>query len=377
MVALGQIVRHRTHAVDVGGIVVGGGAPVVVQSMTNTDTADPDSTTSQVVELAKAGSEIVRITVNDDAAAKAVPTLVERLRLLGWSTPIVGDFHFNGHKLLTEYPDMARALAKYRINPGNVGFGKKRDIQFEQMIEAALRYEKPVRIGVNWGSLDQELATGLMDANALRPNPRPADDVMREAMVISALQSAEKAQALGLPADRIILSTKLSRVHDLVCGLQGIGAALELRAPPRADRGGDGTKGVVASAAALSLLLTAGIGDTIRRRSRPGPANPVRARSRPARKCCRHWIFASSRHRWPPARAAARTSSTFQELAQSIQTWLGGRCPAGRRPPRRRGDEGRGDGLHREWSRREQACQYRHFAAWLRRKPVGAGVHRR
>jgi (E)-4-hydroxy-3-methylbut-2-enyl-diphosphate synthase len=328
MVALRQIVRHRTHAVDVGGIVVGGGAPVAVQSMTNTDTGDVDSTTRQVIELAKAGSEIVRVTVNDDAAAKAVPALVERLRLLGWQTPIVGDFHFNGHKLLADHPEMAKALAKYRINPGNVGFGKKRDVQFEQMIEAALRYGKPVRIGVNWGSLDQDLATGLMDANARRPDPRPADDVMREAMVISALQSAERAEALGMPADRIVISTKLSRVHDLVAVYKELARRSEYALHLGLTEAGMGTKGIVASAAALSLLLTEGIGDTIRASLTPRPGES-RAREVEA---CKEVLQALDLRQFAPAVTACpgcgRTTSTlFQELALSIQTWLDAQMP--------------------------------------------------
>ena len=328
MVALRQIVRHRTHAVDVGGIVVGGAAPIVVQSMTNTDTGDVDATTRQVIELAKAGSEIVRVTVNDDAAARGVPVIVERLRLLGWETPIVGDFHFNGHKLLAEHPAMAQALAKYRINPGNVGFGKKRDVQFEQMIEAALRYGKPVRIGVNWGSLDQDLATGLMDANASRPDPRPADDVMREAMVISALQSAERAEALGLPADRIIISTKLSRVHDLVAVYRELARRSNYALHLGLTEAGMGTKGIVASAAALSLLLTEGIGDTIRASLTPRPGE---SRAREV-ETCKEVLQALDLRQFAPAVTACpgcgRTTSTlFQELALSIQTWLDVQMP--------------------------------------------------
>ena len=328
MVALRQLARHSTHAVNVGGIVVGGGAPVVVQSMTNTDTGDVDATTAQVIELAKAGSEIVRITVNDDAAAKAVPTVVERLRVLGWQTPIVGDFHFNGHKLLAEYPEMAKALAKYRINPGNVGFGKKRDLQFEQMIDAALRYDKPVRIGVNWGSLDQDLATGLMDANAARPDPRPADDVMREAMVVSALQSADKAEAMGLAADRIILSTKLSRVHDLVAVYKELASRSAYALHLGLTEAGMGTKGIVASAAALSLLLTEGIGDTIRASLTPRPGE---SRVREV-EACKEVLQALDLRQFAPAVTACpgcgRTTSTlFQELAQDIQGWLDAQMP--------------------------------------------------
>ena len=328
MVAIPELVRHRTHAVDVGGIVMGGGAPVVVQSMTNTDTSDADSTTRQIIELAKAGSEIVRITVNDDAAARAVPIIVDRLRLLGWTTPIVGDFHFNGHTLLRDHPEMARALAKYRINPGNVGFGKKRDVQFEQMIEAALRHEKPVRIGVNWGSLDQDLATSLMDRNAASSAPRPADEVMREAMILSALQSCEKAEAMGLGADRIVISTKLSQVQDLVAVYRELARRCHYALHLGLTEAGMGTKGIVASAAALALLLQDGIGDTIRCSLTPKPGE---ARTREV-EACKEILQVMGFRQFAPSVAACpgcgRTTSTlFQELALSIQTWLDEEMP--------------------------------------------------
>ena len=216
MVAVPEIRRHRTHAVRVGRVTIGGDAPVVVQSMTNTDTADVDATVRQVQELARAGSEIVRITVNNEAAAAAVPVIRDQLDVMGCDVPLVGDFHYNGHRLLQEVPDLGRSLAKLRINPGNVGFGDKRDRQFEMMVEAAIRCGRPVRIGVNWGSLDQDLAARLMDANAARPDPQPADFVLREALVRSALESAANAERIGLPADMIVLSAKVSRVPDLV-----------------------------------------------------------------------------------------------------------------------------------------------------------------
>ncbi|MGI9421113.1 MAG: flavodoxin-dependent (E)-4-hydroxy-3-methylbut-2-enyl-diphosphate synthase, partial [Geminicoccaceae bacterium] len=216
MVALSEIARRKSHAVAVGDVMIGGAAPVVVQSMTNTDTTDVAATVAQTLELAEAGSEIVRITVNTKEAAEAVPRIREQLWLKGCSVPLVGDFHYHGHLFLSQFPDCARALAKLRINPGNVGFGKKRDKQFEMMIDAALEHDKPVRIGVNWGSLDQALAAEMMDANAKLASPKSSDDVLREALVTSALASAEQAERQGLGADRIVISAKVSRVQDLV-----------------------------------------------------------------------------------------------------------------------------------------------------------------
>ncbi|MFZ1431328.1 MAG: flavodoxin-dependent (E)-4-hydroxy-3-methylbut-2-enyl-diphosphate synthase [Geminicoccaceae bacterium] len=320
--------RHRTHAVRVGKVVLGGDAPVVVQSMTNTDTADVAATARQVIELARAGSELVRITVNNDESARAVATIRERLDLLGHDVPLVGDFHYNGHRLLADYPDMAAALAKFRINPGNVGFGEKRDRQFEQMIEAALRFDRPVRIGVNWGSLDQDLAARLMDLNAALPEPRPADFVLREALVRSALDSAAYAERLGLGADQIVISAKVSRVQDLVAVYRELAARSAYALHVGLTEAGIGIKGIAASAAALSLLLQDGIGDTIRASLTPRPdesrANEVVA--------CQEILQSLGLRSFTPQVAACpgcgRTTSTlFQELALSIQTWLREQMP--------------------------------------------------
>ncbi len=320
--------RHQTHAVRVGKVTVGGDAPVVVQSMTNTDTADVAATARQVIELARAGSELVRITVNNDESARAVATIRERLDLLGHDVPLVGDFHYNGHRLLIDYPDMARALAKFRINPGNVGFGEKRDRQFEQMIEAALRFDRPVRIGVNWGSLDQDLAARLMDLNAALPEPRPADFVLREALVRSALDSAAYAERLGLGADRIVISAKVSRVQDLVAVYRELADRSAYALHVGLTEAGIGIKGIAASAAALSLLLQDGIGDTIRASLTPRPdesrANEVVA--------CQEILQSLGLRSFTPQVAACpgcgRTTSTlFQELALSIQTWLREQMP--------------------------------------------------
>ena len=328
MVALMARQRHQTHAVRVGKVTVGGDAPVVVQSMTNTDTADVAATARQVIELARAGSELVRITVNNDESARAVATIRERLDLLGHDVPLVGDFHYNGHRLLIDYPDMARALAKFRINPGNVGFGEKRDRQFEQMIEAALRFDRPVRIGVNWGSLDQDLAARLMDLNAALPEPRPADFVLREALVRSALDSAAYAERLGLGADRIVISAKVSRVQDLVAVYRELADRSAYALHVGLTEAGIGIKGIAASAAALSLLLQDGIGDTIRASLTPRPdesrANEVVA--------CQEILQSLGLRSFTPQVAACpgcgRTTSTlFQELALSIQTWLREQMP--------------------------------------------------
>ena len=328
MVALTERQRHRTHAVRVGKVIVGGDAPVVVQSMTNTDTADVAATTRQVIDLARAGSELVRVTVNNDDAARAVAQIRERLDLLGHDVPLVGDFHYNGHRLLAEHPDMARALAKFRINPGNVGFGDKRDRQFELMIEAALRFERPVRIGVNWGSLDQDLAARLMDANAERPDPRPADFVLREALVRSALDSAAYAERLGLPAERIVISAKVSRVQDLVAVYRALADRSAYALHVGLTEAGMGIKGIAASAAALALLLQDGIGDTIRASLTPRPDEP-RTNEVVA---CQELLQALGLRSFTPQVTACpgcgRTTSTlFQELALSIQTWLREQMP--------------------------------------------------
>ncbi len=332
MVALTERTRHRTQAVRVGAVMVGGGAPIVVQSMTNTDTADVTATARQVIELARAGSEIVRITVNNDEAARAVPAIRERLYLLGHDVPLVGDFHYNGHRLLTDHPEMARALAKFRINPGNVGFGEKRDRQFEQMVEAALRFERPVRIGVNWGSLDQDLATRLMDLNAELSQPKPADFVLREALVRSALDSAAYAERLGLGADRIVISAKVSRVQDVVTVYRELARRSTYALHVGLTEAGMGIKGIAATAAGLALLLQEGIGDTIRASLTPRPDEP-RTNEVVA---CQEVLQALGLRSFTPQVAACpgcgRTTSTlFQELADRIQSWLREQMPVWQR----------------------------------------------
>jgi (E)-4-hydroxy-3-methylbut-2-enyl-diphosphate synthase len=328
MVALQERTRHRTHAVRVGSVTIGGGEPVVVQSMTNTDTADVTATVGQVIELARAGSEIVRITVNNDDAARAVPAIRERLDVLGHAVPLVGDFHYNGHRLLAEYPDMAQALAKFRINPGNVGFGEKRDRQFEQMVEAALRYARPVRIGVNWGSLDQDLATRLMDLNAQSTQPQSADFVLREALIRSALDSAAYAERLGLDADRIVISAKVSRLQDLVAVYRELARRSQYALHVGLTEAGMGIKGIAATAAGLAILLQDGIGDTIRASLTPRPDEP-RTNEVVA---CQEVLQSLGLRSFTPQVAACpgcgRTTSTlFQELALSIQTWLRDQMP--------------------------------------------------
>ncbi|MGL6291731.1 MAG: (E)-4-hydroxy-3-methylbut-2-enyl-diphosphate synthase, partial [Silanimonas sp.] len=263
--------RRRSIPVRVGKVIVGGDAPVVVQSMTNTDTADIKGTTQQIAELWRAGSEKVRVTVNNEESAAAVPHIRDRLAMMGIDVPIIGDFHYNGHTLLEAHPACAEALAKYRINPGNVGFGKKKDTQFAAIIEKALQYDKPVRIGANWGSLDQSLAAVLMDENAKRPEPWDAARVLREALVRSALDSAEKAVELGLPKDRIILSAKVSGVQELIAVYRDLAARCDYPLHLGLTEAGMGSKGIVASTAALAVLLQEGIGDTIRISLTPEP----------------------------------------------------------------------------------------------------------
>jgi (E)-4-hydroxy-3-methylbut-2-enyl-diphosphate synthase len=328
MVALSEIQRHRSHAVRVGGVTLGGGAPVVVQSMTNTDTADVDATVRQVMELADAGSEIVRITVNTDDAAKAVPHIRDRLRVRGYEVPLVGDFHYHGHLFLTRHPDCAAALAKLRINPGNVGFGAKRDAQFEMMIEAALRHDKPVRIGVNWGSLDQDLSTRMMDENARLAEPKAADEVLREALVTSALASAQRAEELGLGADRIVISAKVSRVQDLVAVYRELARRSAYALHLGLTEAGIGAKGVVATTAALAILLQEGIGDTIRASLTPRPGE---ARTQEV-IVCQELLQSLGLRQFAPQVAACpgcgRTTSTyFQELADKIQDYLRAQMP--------------------------------------------------
>ncbi|WP_177421295.1 flavodoxin-dependent (E)-4-hydroxy-3-methylbut-2-enyl-diphosphate synthase, partial [endosymbiont of Lamellibrachia barhami] len=265
------ISRHQTVGVSVGRILIGGDAPVVVQSMTNTDTADVDATVRQVAELARAGSELVRITVNNEAAAKAVPSIREALDKQGLSVPLIGDFHFNGHRLLADFPECAQALGKYRINPGNVGSGEKRDSQYATMIESACRYDKPVRIGVNWGSLDKGLVASMMDENARAADPLDADEVTHEIMVKSALDSARRAEALGLGRDHIVLSCKMSGVQDLIAVYRKLAARSDYALHLGLTEAGMGSKGIVASTAALAVLLQEGIGDTIRISLTPEP----------------------------------------------------------------------------------------------------------
>ncbi|MCP3053680.1 flavodoxin-dependent (E)-4-hydroxy-3-methylbut-2-enyl-diphosphate synthase [Aurantimonas marianensis] len=315
--------RRPTVGVDVGGIVVGGAAPVVVQSMTNTDTADVDATVAQVAALAEAGSEIVRITVDRDESAAAVPKVRERLDRLGVTVPLVGDFHYIGHKLLADHPACAEALAKYRINPGNVGFKDKKDRQFVAIVETAIRYDKPVRIGVNWGSLDQELLTRLMDANNDLPQPRSARAVTREAIIQSALLSAALAEETGLSRDRIILSAKVSQVQDLIAVYRDLSRRTTHALHLGLTEAGMGSKGIVASSAAMGILLQEGIGDTIRVSLTPEPGGDRTREVQVAQELLQTMGF----RQFVPVVAACpgcgRTTSTvFQELAEKIQTDL-------------------------------------------------------
>ena len=312
--------RRRSVAVDVGGIVVGGDAPIVVQSMTNTDTADVEATAAQVEALVQAGSELVRITVDRAEAAAAVPHIRDRLDARGALVPLIGDFHYIGHKLLAEHSAAAEALAKYRINPGNVGFGDKRDTQFAQLIELALRYQKPVRIGVNWGSLDSRLLTRLMDENAASPNPKPAAAVTREAIVQSALLSAAEAERLGLPRDRIILSAKVSKVQDLIAVYADLARRSDHALHLGLTEAGMGTKGIVASSAALGVLLQQGIGDTIRISLTPEPGGDRIREVKVAQELLQGMGLRSFSPEVAACPGCGRTTSTvFQELAQRIE----------------------------------------------------------
>ncbi|CAM1628338.1 MULTISPECIES: flavodoxin-dependent (E)-4-hydroxy-3-methylbut-2-enyl-diphosphate synthase [Bartonella] len=312
--------RRKSVAVNVGGVMVGGDNPIVVQSMTNTDTADVDATVAQVAALAKAGSELVRITVDRDESAAAVPRIRERLDNLGITVPLIGDFHYIGHKLLAEYPDCAKALAKYRINPGNVGFREKRDKQFSEIIEFAIQYDKPVRIGVNWGSLDQELLTRLMDENAAKGGPLSTDEVMHEAVVQSALISAHLAEEIGLGKDKIILSAKVSQVQDLVAVYTMLAKRCDYALHLGLTEAGMGTKGVVASSAALGILLEQGIGDTIRISLTPEPGGDRRREVQVAQELLQVMGFRQFIPTVAACPGCGRTTSTvFQELAQKIQ----------------------------------------------------------
>jgi len=319
--------RH-TVAVSVGNVLVGADAPVVVQSMTNTDTADIPATVQQVTELARAGSELVRITVNSEEAARSVAEISEKLAQAGENIPLIGDFHFNGHKLLAKYPDCAQALAKYRINPGNVGRGEKRDEQFGAMIETACKYEKPVRIGVNWGSLDQALVARLMDENSSQPEPKDAQELMHEIMVTSALESAAQAETLGLPRNRIILSAKMSGVQDLIAVYRELSRRCDYALHLGLTEAGMGSKGIVASTAALSVLLQEGIGDTIRISLTPEPGGD---RSREVIVAQEILQSMGLRHFTPAVVACPgcgrTTSHYFQQLAQDIQDYLRRQMP--------------------------------------------------
>ncbi len=328
MVALPEIKRHKTIPVRVRNVTVGGNAPIIVQSMTNTDTADVYATFEQVKRLFLSGSEIVRVTVNNDAAAKGVVELREKLDHAGLDVPLVGCFHYNGHTLLSNHDRLAQALDKYRINPGNVGFGQKRDRQYEIMVEKAIEYGKPIRIGVNWGSLDQDLSTKLMDENAQKPNPVSADEVMRETLVQSALISARKAEDIGLPADKIILSAKVSRVQDLIAVYTALAQRSNYALHLGLTEAGMGSKGIVASALGEGILLQQGIGDTIRASLTPEP-NGDRTQEV---KVCQEILQSLGLRSFAPEVSACpgcgRTTSTFfQELAQDIQRYLDVKMP--------------------------------------------------
>ncbi|HSN45829.1 MAG TPA: flavodoxin-dependent (E)-4-hydroxy-3-methylbut-2-enyl-diphosphate synthase [Casimicrobiaceae bacterium] len=323
--------RRPTRQVDIAGRKVGGDAPVLVQSMTNTDTADVAATVAQVKALADAGSEIVRVTVNTAEAAAAVPAIRAALDALGCDVPLVGDFHFNGHKLLSEHPGCAQALAKFRINPGNVGKGQKRDAQFAVLIEKAIEHGKPVRIGVNWGSLDAALLARLMDENAARAHPLPAEAVMREALVVSAIESAEHAERLGLPGDRIVLSCKVSAVQDLVAVYTDLAARCDYPLHLGLTEAGMGSKGIVASTAAIAVLLQQGIGDTIRVSLTPEPGGDRTREVVVAQEILQTMGLRSFAPMVTACPGCGRTTSTtFQELAGKIQAYLRAQMPAWR-----------------------------------------------
>jgi (E)-4-hydroxy-3-methylbut-2-enyl-diphosphate synthase len=323
--------RRKTVPVRVAHITVGGGTPIVVQSMTNTDTADAAGTADQVKALARAGSELVRITVNTEEAAAAVPAIRERLDRAGVNVPLIGDFHFNGHKLLKGYPDCAAALAKYRINPGNVGRGSKRDPQFAEMIEVACRYQKPVRIGVNWGSLDQDLLTTMMDENSKSATPKDATDVMREAIVVSGVASARRAEELGLAHDKIIVSAKVSGVQDLIAVYRNLAARCDYALHLGLTEAGMGSKGIVASTAAMSVLLQEGIGDTIRVSLTPEPNGDRTNEVIVAQEILQTMGLRAFTPMVIACPGCGRTTSTyFQELAQKIQSHIRHQMPAWR-----------------------------------------------
>ncbi len=320
---MAEITRRSSVAVNVGGVKVGSAYPIVVQSMTNTDTADITGTVNQVMALAKAGSELVRVTVNTEAAAAAVPKIVDTLNMLGMRVPIVGDFHYNGHLLLKKFPECARALAKYRINPGNVNIGKKHDDNFRIMIEAAMEYDKPVRIGVNWGSLDGALLTRMMDENNLLPEPLDARSVTLEAIVVSALKSAEAAERYGMRRDQIILSAKVSNVQDLVDAYRSLAARSDYALHLGLTEAGLGAKGIVATTAALSILLQEGIGDTIRASLTPLPNGDRTEEVVVSQQILQSLGIRSFTPQVTACPGCGRTTSTFfQDMADQIQTYL-------------------------------------------------------
>jgi len=318
-----SITRRKSVNVNIGGVIIGSGAPVVVQSMTNTDTADVESSVQQIAALSRAGSEMVRVTVNNDEAAQAVPAIVAGLAQKGWNTPIIGDFHYNGHLLLRKYPECARALAKYRINPGNVSIGRKNDDNFRTMIEVAVEFQKPVRIGVNWGSLDQALLTTMMNANNVAAEPREARDVMMEAMVVSALDNAAAAERYGLRRDQIVLSAKVSGVRDLIDVYTELASRCDYALHLGLTEAGMGMKGIVASTAGLSPLLLAGIGDTIRVSLTPTPGGDRSEEVRCGQQILQSLGIRSFMPQVTSCPGCGRTTSTyFQKLAEEIQNYL-------------------------------------------------------
>jgi (E)-4-hydroxy-3-methylbut-2-enyl-diphosphate synthase len=326
---MAEMRRRKTVTATIGGVRVGSDAPVMVQSMTNTDTADIPGTIKQVADLARAGSEVVRVTVNTDDAAKAVPYIVEGLDKLGVRVPIVGDFHYNGHLLLTKYPGCAEGLAKYRINPGNVSIGRKNDDNFRIMIEVAVKYQRPVRIGVNWGSLDQALLTRMMDENSRLAEPKDAREVTMEAMVVSALKSAKLAEQYGLRPDQIILSAKVSGVQDLIDVYRTLAARCEYPLHLGLTEAGMGAKGIVASSAAMAVLLQEGIGDTVRVSLTPAPGGDRTEEVRVAQQILQSLGIRSFTPQVTACPGCGRTTSTFfQEMAQQIQTYLRDQMPS-------------------------------------------------
>lgn len=326
-----QISRHSTQCVHIGSVAIGGGAPIVVQSMTNTDTVDAEGTARQVYELAQAGSELVRITVNTSEAAEQVPRIRKMLDDMGCDVPLIGDFHYNGHRLLTEYPECAQALAKYRINPGNVGKNRKGEDQFAMMIAVAKQYDKPVRIGVNWGSLDQDLVVRMMDENAKLAQPKEVAEVTREALIVSALDSAKRAEELGLAHDRIVLSCKVSEVQDLIAVYQSLAKRCDYPLHLGLTEAGMGSKGIVGSTAALAVLLQQGIGDTIRISLTPAPGGARTEEVVVAQEILQTMGLRSFAPMVTACPGCGRTTSTvFQELAQSIQQYLRAQMPVWR-----------------------------------------------